>query len=255
MEDYNIIDCKLKEEFYYWLKENNDKENECFLECKKGKIKSNNNILYYIDAVYMALCFGWIDSTQKVIDGIDFLAKNGFLLRINMVVGTHNIDEVENMISFCQSHNCDLKLLDIVSVPLPFGERGNYFVDLTPLEHDLMKKCDNIIAHVYTKSFGVPCVKYQFGNTNITVKNGTKGTHYDRDGVCKDCRFFPCHEGLYDIFALPDGRICSCRWTEKQVSVDSAIQLQYLIEAFQRASFFVGLNNISVNMKTRPELM
>ena len=72
MEDYNIIDCKSKEEFYDWLKENNDKEKECFLECKKGKIKSNNNILYYIDAVYMALCFGWIDSTQKVIDGIRY---------------------------------------------------------------------------------------------------------------------------------------------------------------------------------------
>ena len=70
MEDYNnILDCGTKEEFYDWLKENHDKEDECYLECKKGKIKPNTNILYYIDAVYMALCFGWIDSTQKVIDG------------------------------------------------------------------------------------------------------------------------------------------------------------------------------------------
>lgn len=72
MQDYNIIYCETKEEFYQWLKDNHDKENECFLECKKGKIKSDNKILYYIDAVYMALCFGWIDSTQKVIDGIRY---------------------------------------------------------------------------------------------------------------------------------------------------------------------------------------
>ena len=72
MEDYNILYCETKEEFYKWLKDNHDKEKECFLECKKGKIKPNTKILYYIDAVYMALCFGWIDSTQKVIDGVRY---------------------------------------------------------------------------------------------------------------------------------------------------------------------------------------
>ena len=70
MEDYNnVLECKTKDEFYEWLKKNHNKEDECYLECKKGKIKPNTDILYYIDAVYMALCFGWIDSSQKVIDG------------------------------------------------------------------------------------------------------------------------------------------------------------------------------------------
>lgn len=72
MEDYNILNCKTKEEFYDWLKENHEKEDECFLACKKGKIKPDDEELYYIDAVYMALCFGWIDSTQKVINGIRY---------------------------------------------------------------------------------------------------------------------------------------------------------------------------------------
>ena len=72
MKDYNIIFCETKEEFYEWLKENHDKEDECFLKCQKGKIKENTEIFYYIDAVYMALCFGWIDSTQKVINGVRY---------------------------------------------------------------------------------------------------------------------------------------------------------------------------------------
>ena len=73
MENYNnILECETKEEFYDWLKKNHDSEDECFLKCKKGKIKDNTGILYYIDAVYMALCFGWIDSTQKVIGGIRY---------------------------------------------------------------------------------------------------------------------------------------------------------------------------------------
>ena len=70
MEDCNnVLECKTKEEFYKWLQKNHSKEDECFLECKKGKIKSNKDVLYYIDAVYMALCFGWIDSCQKLING------------------------------------------------------------------------------------------------------------------------------------------------------------------------------------------
>ena len=70
MEDYiYVLECKTKEEFYEWLKKNHDKEDEWYLECKKGKIKPNTDILYYINAVYMALYFGWMDSSQKIIDG------------------------------------------------------------------------------------------------------------------------------------------------------------------------------------------
>ena len=70
MDSYNnILDCKTKEEFYDWLKKNHETEKECWIECKKGKIKDKDTF-YYIDAVYMALCFGWIDSVQKVKDGI-----------------------------------------------------------------------------------------------------------------------------------------------------------------------------------------
>ena len=73
MEKYNnVLNCDTKEEFYDWLKKNHNKQNECFIECKKGKIKENKDIFYYIDAVYMALCFGWIDSTQKIINGIRY---------------------------------------------------------------------------------------------------------------------------------------------------------------------------------------
>ncbi len=72
MENYNIINCKTKEEFYDWLKENHELESECYIQCKKGKINPDSDNFYYIDAVYMALCFGWIDSVQKVINGIRY---------------------------------------------------------------------------------------------------------------------------------------------------------------------------------------
>ena len=48
---------------------NHDKEDECYVVLKYGK-PIDEKSLWYLDAVEEALCFGWIDSSQKVIDGI-----------------------------------------------------------------------------------------------------------------------------------------------------------------------------------------
>jgi len=57
-----------KEEFRKWLEANHDKEKEVYLDLKRGK-PTDPNIFYYLDAVEVALCFGWIDSTLKRVDG------------------------------------------------------------------------------------------------------------------------------------------------------------------------------------------
>lgn len=69
MEFHNVLDCKSKEAFYDWLKAHANIEDECWIICKKGKIKDDGEF-YYIDAVYMALCFGWIDSIHRKKDGV-----------------------------------------------------------------------------------------------------------------------------------------------------------------------------------------
>ncbi len=65
------IDCILTfknfDEFYDWMLNNSKNQNECFVEVKKGKFQ--DNCLSYIDAVYVALCFGWIDSVCRSING------------------------------------------------------------------------------------------------------------------------------------------------------------------------------------------
>ena len=67
----NILNCKNREEFRLWLTEHASTENECFLNVKKGKPVSAD-IFYYIDAVEEAICFGWIDSSQLVHNGIRY---------------------------------------------------------------------------------------------------------------------------------------------------------------------------------------
>lgn len=68
MNPVNILDCKDSLEFRSWLANNHSSEKECWVVCKRGK--PVKGVFSYIDAVYVALSFGWIDSTYGLIDGV-----------------------------------------------------------------------------------------------------------------------------------------------------------------------------------------
>lgn len=67
MEYENILDLKSSEEFREWMIKNHSSQRECWVNCKRGK--ADKDELSYVDAVYVALSFGWIDSTYGLIDG------------------------------------------------------------------------------------------------------------------------------------------------------------------------------------------
>lgn len=71
MTPINIISLSSREQFRDWLLSYSTEERECWIPIKKGKIKPVG-IIWYLDAVEEALCFGWIDSTNKTIDGINY---------------------------------------------------------------------------------------------------------------------------------------------------------------------------------------
>lgn len=58
------------EEMYAWLQDNASKEKELFVVVSRKKKEKSKDILSYVDAVNAALCFGWIDSTLRNIDGV-----------------------------------------------------------------------------------------------------------------------------------------------------------------------------------------
>lgn len=68
MEVNNLLDIHTREELYEWYLHNHDKEKEFWLRVNRAA-KPYPGVVGYIDAVEVALCFGWIDSTQKRIDG------------------------------------------------------------------------------------------------------------------------------------------------------------------------------------------
>lgn len=70
MQPKNILFITTREDFRRWLAENHAKETECWMVARKGKIPPTDCV-WYLDAVEEALCFGWIDTTHKNIDGVD----------------------------------------------------------------------------------------------------------------------------------------------------------------------------------------
>ena len=69
MKPQNILDISKRADFREWLKANSSTEKECWIAVKRGKTPPDGS-LWYLDAVEEALCFGWIDSTVKNVDGV-----------------------------------------------------------------------------------------------------------------------------------------------------------------------------------------
>lgn len=65
----NVLDIHNRLNFREWLIKNSSIEKECWIAVKRGKTPPAD-ALWYLDAVEEALCFGWIDSTLKNVDGI-----------------------------------------------------------------------------------------------------------------------------------------------------------------------------------------
>ena len=70
MAERNILTVTCREQFREWLTAHAVEESECWVAVKRGKPVEPDSF-YYIDAVEEALCFGWIDSVQKPINGVN----------------------------------------------------------------------------------------------------------------------------------------------------------------------------------------
>lgn len=65
----NILSIDNRTEFRIWLSEHCLAEKECWVALKRGK-PTDDKHFWYLDAVEEALCFGWIDSTLGIVNGV-----------------------------------------------------------------------------------------------------------------------------------------------------------------------------------------
>jgi uncharacterized protein YdeI (YjbR/CyaY-like superfamily) len=68
MEAKNVLDLRTRGEFREWLSCNHNKEQECWLIASTAKSVPDGT-MRYVDAVEEALCFGWIDSMVREVNG------------------------------------------------------------------------------------------------------------------------------------------------------------------------------------------
>ena len=68
--DIAYLEFKNFDEIYRWFLTNANKEKELFVKISRQKPEKCIDILSYYDAVKAALCFGWIDSTLRNINGV-----------------------------------------------------------------------------------------------------------------------------------------------------------------------------------------
>ena len=64
-----ILPAKNRNEFREWMAVNASCASECWVNVKRGR-PVDDSVFYYLDAVEEALCFGWIDSVHKEINGV-----------------------------------------------------------------------------------------------------------------------------------------------------------------------------------------
>lgn len=70
MKKVEFIELKTFEDVYAWFIENSQEKQEVFLKISRKKPEKCEGILSYYDALNAALCFGWIDSTLRNINGV-----------------------------------------------------------------------------------------------------------------------------------------------------------------------------------------
>lgn len=64
MEIKLLLELTNREQLRQWLEENYATAKECWVTCFRTKIP-RTDCIPYLEVVEEALCFGWIDSTQK----------------------------------------------------------------------------------------------------------------------------------------------------------------------------------------------
>lgn len=67
MKVTNLLDIHTRAELYRWYQDNHDRSDGLWLRVNRAAADCPG-VVRYVDAVEVALCFGWIDSTQKKLD-------------------------------------------------------------------------------------------------------------------------------------------------------------------------------------------
>lgn len=184
---------------------------------------------------------------DKTVAGIELFAGR-IPIRIQMVVGKHNKDEVDNMISFCRERGLSLKLFDITSYDTALAGSAEYatssYIPLDTYRKQLEAEYGQPFIRNAKGGFGHPKRVYTTPEgTEIEVRDNMLGTHFSKE-LCGSCPNYPCAEGISNIVIASDGHLRFCREGGTDQTIPSQSENsglyspQELREHFARAAGF-----------------
>lgn len=165
----------------------------------KGSGLSFNITLNTLDANKYRHITGTGD-LKSVQAGIDYLVKNGFKVKINAVITSYNVEDIESLVAYAARKRINIKLLDLFS----FDQLPDEFqhVSIAEIKSKLMELYD-----VTDTDFSV-INDYMYMET-MGIKVMIPKRLYSSD--CQfNCKMYPCAEGLFGIRVYEDYTCAYC---------------------------------------------
>lgn len=140
------------------------------------------------------------DYLDSVLDGIDFLIKRGYKVKLNAVITSFNFDDIESLIAYAARIRINIKLLDLFTVGGQFDKFQR--VSIVEIKNRLMT-----LYRINEEEF------YQENDYLCSDIMGIKVLIPQRV-YCKDCQhncpMYPCAEGLFGIRVYEDYTCARC---------------------------------------------
>lgn len=140
------------------------------------------------------------DCLEEVKQGIRYLVDQGFRVKINSVITSFNVDEIEQLIAYAARMRVDIKLLDLFSV----GQVDNEFqhISIAEIKSKLME-----LYQVDDSDFesinDYMCVNVMGIRAMIPQRVYSSDCQYN-------CKMYPCAEGLFGIRVYEDYSCARC---------------------------------------------
>lgn len=163
---------------------------------------------------------------ESIFDGIRALGRLHAKMRVHMVVGRFNVDEVPKVLSFCESSPgiIELKLFDVSEYSeLWRGHeagaefwRKNY-VDLAEIEDSISRSATLLGVAYSVGGYGNPMPVYQTAlGLRIRIRRTNGGAFYG--GACRGCHaYIFCGDGHCNLTIGPNRILKVCRPKEGRV--------------------------------------
>lgn len=174
-----------------------------------------------------------------IINNIRGLAQERILKRIGTVVTKENINEISNIMDFCEKLRINVKFFDMYSTPETTNIWRYVYSPMNLVRKIVEERGVEVRQVEYTRNFGIPCFEYKLkSGICVRIKDSTSGTRYSQE-LCGECNRLPCQEGLYTIMYSSDAKLIPCRLSWIKFSAETVQQfgenIKKLINIFQNS--------------------